>query len=200
MCAITITFIFLKYTKLALSLCIIGNKNTPLNLYYFLTTVNVFFKRIIVTSHILSPQWIPRGVTTCKHLSVNNQNRDQLKHLLCSRSLAKEHHEEGKPLHIAPEAHHRFHKQHRRGGSRGGSRIATRLSREVATMTANVRNITQQCMSCWRNAGQQGFPIPPYAAQQNAFHDPSQGNYYHGEEKVQRQMTGYQQHTREEAP
>lgn len=147
MCAITITFIFLKYTKLALSLCIIGNKNTPLNLYYFLTTVNVFFKRIIVTSHILSPQWIPRGVTTCKHLSVNNQNRDQLKHLLCSRSLAKEHHEEGKPLHIAPEAHHRFHKQHRRGGPRGGSRIATRLSREVATMTANVRNITRQNMA-----------------------------------------------------
>lgn len=42
---------------------------------------------------------------------------------------------------------------------------------------------------------QGGYPVPYHATQGNTFHDPSQGNHYHGEDEVQRQIAGYQQYT-----
>lgn len=61
---------------------------------------------------------------------------------------AKEHPEEGELSPVVPTTPHRFHQEHKRGGLRDGSMIAARLTKEVVTMSANMRSITQQTLPC----------------------------------------------------
>lgn len=98
----------------------------------------------------------------------------------------REHPEKGEPSHTSPAPHPRPLIR-RRGGSRGGGRVAARLTKEMATMTANMRNITQQNLAMQEmlaNMQWQGYHAPPYTAPDDILLE-AQG--YYQEEEVQSQ-------------